>query len=197
MNTPGTSPLNRWLRDIVPETCSMRPQTCRRAKSIRRHWPWHQVREARRAIPFVKTSCETKKPLNLLLQVFCYLQPRSFLDNTLTSLTLQLRKQRLRQFSSLDLGWLDQRKDLSQNLSKSWGFSTISQRPIKKVWGREMYGSKFLSKHLASQNKRLHFSFFLFLFIYSHVHTLFGSFLPPAPTPTLSPRLHFSSIPCN
>jgi hypothetical protein len=28
------------------------------------------------------------------------------------------------------------------------------------------------------------FSFF-FLFTYSHIHTLFGSFLPPAPTPTL------------
>jgi hypothetical protein len=27
----------------------------------------------------------------------------------------------------------------------------------------------------------------IFLFIYSHVHTLLGSFLPPAPTPTLSP----------
>jgi hypothetical protein len=28
----------------------------------------------------------------------------------------------------------------------------------------------------------------LFLFTYSHVHTLFGSFLPLSPTPTLSPH---------
>jgi hypothetical protein len=33
----------------------------------------------------------------------------------------------------------------------------------------------------------------VFLFIYPHVHTLFGSFLPPAPAPTLSSLL--SSLP--
>jgi hypothetical protein len=31
------------------------------------------------------------------------------------------------------------------------------------------------------------FYFILFLFIYSHVHTLFGSFLPSYPAPSLSP----------
>jgi hypothetical protein len=35
--------------------------------------------------------------------------------------------------------------------------------------------------------------FYLFLFIYSHVCTLFGSFLPPVPAPTLSPSLPLPS----
>jgi hypothetical protein len=46
--------------------------------------------------------------------------------------------------------------------------------------------------------------FIYLLFTYSHVHTLFGSFLPPVPAPTLSPApppfqaepvLRFSPVP--
>jgi hypothetical protein len=40
------------------------------------------------------------------------------------------------------------------------------------------------------------FLFFVFyLLFYSYVHTMFGSFLPPAPTPSLPPHPSVSPLP--
>jgi hypothetical protein len=63
-----------------------------------------------------------------------------------------------------------------------------NSRPHRNL--KEIYGNLFgrQNPQWQSTSFRLHF-FLLLLFIYSHVHTFFGSFLPPASLSPLPPQV--------